>query len=128
MGLAAVGGARLPAGSPCRGLRRAFRERRRLPKARSPRGIEFVFEPIDPFAKAVPLAAKPIALPFDIPARAFKPLDLLLLPFEFFQQLFARCGLPAPLHTLVMPQPRSAYKYGILDLSRRERAAGTLTR
>jgi hypothetical protein len=27
-----------------------------------------------------------------------------------------------------MPQPRSAYKYGILDLSRRERAAGTLTR
>ena len=99
-----------------------------MTEARAARGIEFVFEPIDALTKAVALAAQPIALPFGVAARAVKPFDLLLLPFKLLQQVLARCGSPAPVHTQVMPRRREKYKYETLDLPRRVRTADTLTR
>jgi hypothetical protein len=73
----------------------ATRERRGLPVECAARLIQVVFEPLDLFAQTVAFLAIPIPL-------ASQLLVLALLPFEFFDELFARCA-PARHHAPVMP-------------------------
>jgi hypothetical protein len=79
----------LDGGAPGSG---AFRERRGLAEAGPPRGVAFVFEPINLLPDSVAFPAQAIAVAFD----ALEPLDLAplafdlrLLPLELLQQVLA---------------------------------------
>jgi len=125
---AAVRGPCLASRAFRRGGRRALGERRCLPKARTARRVEFIFQPIDLLAQALALPTPPSTFAFQPLEVASLSFDLPLLSFELLQQVLARGGSPARSHLLVRPYRRGKYKYEKLDLSRGGRAAVTLTR
>src|SRR5712691_9036958 len=98
-----VGAARLAPGS----LRMAgerFRERRRLPKPRSPCRIELLLQPLVLLAQPVALTLGPLKL-------ALQTLDLPTRLLELKDRLVLRPrGWRVVAHAPVMPEPRDMYK------------------
>jgi hypothetical protein len=104
--LTAVRGTRSPARSPRAPLRRAFRKRRRLPRAGSTSGFQFVLQARVLSLKSCPLALHPCTV-------GFGPRQLLSQPHDLLSQLVDRLVRPrlaCARHAPVMPEFSRRYK------------------
>ena len=84
------------------------RERRGLTVHCPPRGLEFVFQ-------FFVFATQPLSLGFRAPQILAQPVDLPRLIVDDLLRVPGAWIVRTPLHAPVMPEPRSKYKYGILD-------------
>jgi len=87
-------------------LRRALRERRRLPRTRAARGFQFVFQP-----RVLTFEPRPLA--FGASAFRFLSFEFATQPRILSPQFVNRIAgrlLGAPAHAPVMPEFRSQYK------------------
>jgi hypothetical protein len=135
MGVTTMSRTAPPSRPPAGSGRCALRERRRLPFPRSPRGRQRLRQSLDLPPQPVPLAFQSrlvtgqlIPIPSQLPSLPLQPRIVLADAFRFATRPFNlaaqllqlalgvvdRSGF-ALRHASVMPDPRSKYKYGILD-------------
>ena len=88
-------------------LATVLRKRRALPRAGSPRCLEF-------FAQAFVFAPQPLILSLQCVTLALRTFRALTQCIDVVGR-WRRIGRPLIRHGDVMPDPRKKYKYGILD-------------
>lgn len=133
VGLPAVGGPRLAARSTRPTSQRATRKGRCLPMDRPPRGVQFLFEPVNlssqPIAflpEPIPLAPQLVDIAGNLVPLMPQPLVVALLPFDLGDKVVTSIRAPARVHALVMPRFDREYKWK-LRRSRRSDVGSEVT-
>ena len=106
---ASIGGACPPTRAPAVTLRAILRKRGGLSKARPPRRVELVLEPL---ASSLP----PIAIAVRAGQLVTQARDLLLVALDQLVAFVARRSRALVGHACVMSYPRTLYKSNFLDL------------